>query len=556
MKELFRRLALQPILAGELVVSTLFITVLSLAAPLFVVQVLNRYVSSGFTGTLITLTIGMLVAVGLQFVLRIVRTRLASQVSSRPDSNLSRRLMKVLTRARMMSFSAVPRPSLQESVNSLQVIRNAYNAAGITAILDAPFALLFIAATLWLSPLLALIALGGMILSLLVGAVALHYSRKVSEPLQNSTIVHRGQALSIINNVETVRLYRGEAFLQPIWEKQIGALADLGQRDADIKEFNQSTSISLNVLMTVLLYAVGAVQVVNGDLSVGGLIGANILAGRAYSSTTRFVQTAYLLSRAGSAFKELGKLFRLPLEGAKGTAIPKYSGSLEFNNVFFSYPRVPAALFERLSFKLAPGQTMVVIGFNGSGKTTLTRLIMGLLEPSRGEIQVDGVNLRQIAPAWWRQQVGYLPQEPTFLNCTIREAITMAAADIDDARLSEIVNLAGLRPFLDRSPKGLNGEVANGGVELPLGIRRRLALARALAVGGRLLVFDEPTEGLDEEGCQSVYRIMNGLAREGRTMIVVSRDPRILKGADLLLDLSVKPVPALTRPNKGGGGLS
>ncbi len=556
MKELFRRLSLQPLLAGELVVSTLFITVLSLAAPLFVVQVLNRYVSSGFTGTLITLTIGMLVAVGLQFVLRIIRTRLASQVSQRPDSNLSRRLMKVLTRARMMPLNAVPRPSLQESVNSLQMIRNAYNAASITAILDAPFALFFIVATLWLSPLLALIALGGMILTLLVGGVALHYSRKVSEPLQNSTVAHRGQALSIINNVETVRLYRGEPFLQPIWEKQIGVLGDLGQRDADIKEFNQSLSISLNILMTVLLYAVGAVQVVNGELSVGGLIGANILAGRAYSSTSRFVQTAYLLSRAGSAFKELGKLFRLPLESAKGTAIPKYSGSLEFNNVFFSYPRVPAALFERLSFKLAPGQTMVVVGFNGSGKTTLTRLIMGLLEPARGEIQVDGVNLRQIAPAWWRQQVGYLPQEPTFLNCTIREAITMAAADIDDVRLNEIVNLAGLRPFLDRSPKGLNGEVANGGVELPLGIRRRLALARALAGDGRLLGFDEPTEGLDEEGCQAVYRIMNNLVRAGKTIIVVSRDPKILKGADLLLDLSVKPVPTLTRPNKGGGGLS
>lgn len=556
MKELFRRLALQPLLTGELLLATLFITMLSLAAPLFVIQVLNRYVSSGFTGTLITLTLGMLVAVGLQFVLRLLRTRLASLVSSQPDANLSRRLMQVLTRARMAPLTAVPRPILQESVNHLQVIKNAYNASAITAILDAPFALLFILATLWLSPLLALISLAGILLTLAVGGLALHYSRRVTEPLQNQSMAHRGQALAMINNGETVRLYRGESFLQPLWERQITALAELGRRDADIREFNQSLSMSLNILMTVLLYAVGAVQVVNGDLSVGGLIGANILAGRAYASTSRFMQTAYLLSRAGSAFQELGRLFRLPLEGSGGTTLANYSGALEFNNIFFSYPRTPAGLFERLNFRVGPGQTLAVVGFNGSGKTTLTRLVMGLLEPARGEIQVDGVNLRQIAPAWWRRQVGYLPQEPTFLNCTIREAITMAAGELDDARLNEIVNLAGLRPFLDRSPKGLEAEVVNGGLELPLGIRRRLALARALAVDGRVLVLDEPTEGLDEEGCQAVYRIMNSLVRDGRTLIVVSRDPKILKGADLLLDLGVKPVPTLTRIDKVGGGLS
>ncbi|MBU0676426.1 MAG: ATP-binding cassette domain-containing protein [Proteobacteria bacterium] len=554
MKEFWRRLAQRPLLTFEVVLATLFITILSLASPLFVIQILNRFVTYGFSGTLITLTLGMLVAVVLQFVLRVIRTRLAALISIRPDLNLAQRLLNTLTRSKSLPLSNIPKPRLHEVANALQQIRNAYNAAGITAILDAPFGLLFVGAAFYLSPVLALISLAGIVFSLVAASIAMVYSRRVAEPLQNAVLAHRGQMMSLVNSPDSVRAFQGEAFIKQSWEDQAGLVSRLFQRDAGIKEFNQSLTMSLNVLMTVALYAIGAMQVVRGELSVGGLIGANILAGRAFSSTTRFVQTVYLINKAERAFGELKKIFRLPVERGGGTTLSAYRGNLEVSNVFFAYPGNPVSLFERVQFRLQGGQSLGVIGYNGSGKSTLARLLVGLIEPGRGEVMVDGVSLRQVAPHWWRKQICYLPQEPSFLNGTIRECITMVNSEIDDGALAEIVRMSGLRSFLDRSPKGMETPVVNGGSELPVGIRRRLALARSLAVDGKLVIFDEPTEGLDEEGCQAVYQVLNHLIRSGKTIVVVSRDPKILKGVDFVLDVGVKPIPRLIVAKGQGSG--
>jgi ATP-binding cassette subfamily C protein LapB len=192
-----------------------------------------------------------------------------------------------------------------------------------------------------------------------------------------------------------------------------------------------------------------------------------------------------------------------------------------------------------------PGTTLVVTGKNGTGKTTLARLMVGLLSPLRGEILVDGVNLRQIAPAWWRSQIVYLPQEPTFLNGTIRDNLTLGNNDVDDAELNQIIRAADLRDFLDKTADGLETRLFESGRFLSLGIRRRLALARALMTKGMIAILDEPTEGLDADGCRAVYDVLNYLNRKGRTIIAFSNDPLIAKGAEYTLDLNEKPVPRI-----------
>lgn len=552
MKELYRRLALYPTLTSEILIATFFITLLSLASPLFVIQILNRYVTFGCSGTLITLTMGMMVAIIMQFAFRMIRTKIAAVISVEPDSELSRRVLHVLTRAKALPISNIPKPVVHETVNGLQLIKTAYNAAGINAILDAPFAVIFLLAAFFISPALALISLGGVVLSLIGGAVALKFSNRIAEQLKNSTLAHRGSVLAAANNIETVRSFRGVDFLEPTWDRQIRTLTEVQQRDADIKEFSQTQFLTINVLMSVVLYAVGAMEVVQGTLTVGALIGANILAGRAFSSTTRFVQTSYLLAKAGEAYRELEKFFKLPLEPGTGIGLASYSGTLEFKDLALALPGNKSPLFESLNLKVRPGEVLTVTGHNGAGKTSLLRLIAGLLEPSRGEILVDEVNLMQIAPEWWRGQLIYLPQEPTFLNATIRDSITMANPELDNSGLNQVVNLADLRNYLDKSPKGLETELIEGGRNLPLGIRRRIALARALATNGRLVLFDEPTEGLDIEGRRAVYAVMNKLIQEKKTMVVVSGDPVILKDAPLVLNLSRKPIPEIVTRNKRG----
>jgi ATP-binding cassette subfamily C protein LapB len=199
-----------------------------------------------------------------------------------------------------------------------------------------------------------------------------------------------------------------------------------------------------------------------------------------------------------------------------------------------------------LNFEIEAGQTIVVIGSNSTGKTTLARVAVGLLEPSRGQILADGLDLKQVAPEWWRKQIIYLPQEPTFLNATIEQNLSGINPDIDLAGLNRVIDAVGLRTFLDESSNGFDTPVVDNGRRLSVGIRRRLAFARALTTNGKLIIADEPTEGLDTDGCQAVYRLFNELSKAGRTIIAISHDQNIMKAAHTVIDLNFKPTPKVT----------
>jgi ATP-binding cassette subfamily C protein LapB len=193
-----------------------------------------------------------------------------------------------------------------------------------------------------------------------------------------------------------------------------------------------------------------------------------------------------------------------------------------------------------------PNTIVAVSGANGTGKTTLARLLAGVLEPGRGQILVDGLDLQQASLSWWRSQIAYLPQEPTLLNATIRENLLVVNPQADETRVGLAIQAAGLGRYLDESPDGLDAKVTNNGLNLSLGIRRRIALARALLSECKLAVFDEPTDGLDREGIACVYAVINDLAKRGCTIIVISHDPKIVKGAHVVVDLGIKPAPRVT----------
>ncbi len=553
MIELFRRLFKHPILSVEILTATFFIAVFNLASPIFVISVLNRYVTCGFDGTLITLTAGMLIAVALQYGFRVARTRMLGPISAGPDMQLEQKVLGVLANARAGPLERLPNARIQETMGGLQTIQSAYDVSNIIAILDAPFALLYVTATYFLSPVLALIALVGILCALAMGGFSLLHTRKVTENLQDAAMAHKGLISSAVHSSDTVRAFDGKNFLFKIWNDQIQWITTLRLKLANRKEQAQSLILTSSLLMTVALYTTGAILVVKGNLTVGALIGANILASRSYQSVVRFVQTSYLLYKARRALRKLKEFTKLPVEPESGTAIKQYKGGIQFKDLGFAYPNSTAPLFESLSLDLKAGSILVVTGKNGTGKTTLAKLIMGLLLPSRGDILIDGINLRQIAPNWLRRQMIYFPQEPTFINTTIQDNITLINPDLPGTELNRIIRAADLRDSLDRTQDGLETRLTEGGRHLSLGIRRRIALARALVTNGMLAVFDEPTEGLDADGCQAVYSVLNDLSKTGRTIITFSGDPRISKGAHYILDLNEKPVPKISKRIQGEG---
>lgn len=552
MKELLARLRAKPLLAFELLTASLFINILALTPPLFFILVFNRYVSSGFDGTLITLSTGMILAVILKSAFATARNRLAEDVPGNRESQRLHQAFLSILRSRPAALALLPQARAMEALHGPQALQAAYSPQNIGSILDAPFGLLSVGLIFLLSAQLGLATLAGLALTALFGMHGLHGVRKPSQALGEAAAAGRQVVAQALQEPDTIRAFGCRGVLVKSWNEQIQRIQSLRRSAFRIEAFSQTGAEAVGLLTRAVVIALGARLVVQGQLSVGAVIGASFLAGLPMSLVARLIRALAAVKSAQEQTAKLGLLAGLPLEPEKGLAVDSYQGRLDFSDLAFAWPQAPGPLFESLSVNLSPGSVLAVTGRNGSGKTTLARLVAGLLTPARGQIMIDGLDLRQIAPDWWRRQLVYLPQEPSFVNVSMLENIRMANPEITDEGLRAVIERSGLKPFLNAHPQGAGQIVADGGRHLSPGVRKRLALARALATDGRLAVLDDPTEALDNEGCRTMLDAVRELARGRKTVIVLCNDMRVLNLAGMFLDLNAKPVPRVTRTEDRG----
>ena len=545
MRELARRLLQRPKTAVQLLLSTVMINILGFASPVFVMLILSVYINSGFHETLVTLTLGMLIAMLMQLAFRGARSLWAGEVSREPDRMLWNRLFEVMARSRASALERVPPQYKSELAGRVQTIQDAYGATNVCAVFDAPFALLFVAAAFWLSPVLGFLALLGIIATLILGMMNVKLAKKRGDELRKASAAQKATADSAFRGAETVRAFRANRILAKSWFELEEKAAGLRKRLSALKGRQTSLLFTTNIMIRVLVYSLGAMEVVHGNLSMAGLIVGNIVVSRAMRQAGGLVGASFRFSQARTAFSELDEFFRLPMEPPSGTALREYKGGLSFKDIGFAWRGSAGPLFESLNLEVPPGSVVVVHGDNGTGKTTLARILAGLLQPTRGDVAVDGINMRQIAPEWWSRQLFYMPQEPTFLSATIRENILAANPGLNDKQLANIVDSCGLDRFLSDLENGLDTEIDAMGRNLAVGFKKRLALARAMAVDGRLALLDEPLEGLDADGAHAISATISRLIRRGTTIVAFSHDVNIIKGAHYIIDLNKKPVPGV-----------
>ena len=541
MRELIARLSAHPWLLGQLVVASVLLNTLGLASSIYTILVLNQYVSHGITGTLVTLSVGVVLAVAFEFGLRRTRMHIAATIGSESDQQLNEGAVGLILTARLPELEAIPMGQRSELLSGLRRLDQMYSPANIASLLDVPFIPMFLLALGLLSWQLALIAIA------FIGLVAAsgYWTRRALEHQhrQFSRLAAEDQALTHSANhvTETVRCFSTDALLMEQWQATDARLRSLRQRIQAQEGNLQNITQGAQTLLSVGIIGWGAPLVVAGELSVGALIGANILAARSLAPVSRFMHLLEPLGRARETTTQLQRLLKLPTETEQGHRLPRYQGSLSADQVSFSWPGQSTPVLAALDFQLAPGQVMAVTGNNGSGKTTLAKLLLGLYPPTKGRILVDDINLAGLNPRWWRDQILYLPQEPLFLNTSLRRNLTRDRADWDDDALWQVLQRVGLHSFVADHPQGLARPLTQLGQDLSPGQRRRLALARALLTDGQLVVFDEPTEGLDNDGIEIVYRIMIELAQHHKTLVIMTHDPKLISGAGLQLDLTTQP---------------
>ena len=532
----------KPVVFFEMVILTLFANVFALIPPIFVILVFNRYISSGVNATLITLSIGAIISVIFEFLFRRARHHFAEQLVEQKFMNQDKQIYDSITKAQYLPIHSADPSQLRSYFGMSDTLKTVYSASNLSLFLDVPFAFLFIAAIYFISPMLSIITLIFIIITFfLIMIFNISLRKSVGDEQQVRNI--RSQLIdTAIFFPGTVRAFDTTDSQNLAWEKYTHVFQKIRKYVSNRQNRIQTIVRSSSSILTILIISVGATMVTKGVLDIGVLIGANILAARALLPIIGLSQQVESWARTKEANNTISRINKVPLMNPDGTGINKDAIELELRDISFTYPFAHLPIFDRLNITVGPGEILCVYGGNGTGKTTLAKMLCGLMLPSSGDIFVDGINLQQISSTWWFNKIVYLPQEPDFINDTLRNNFSTYDPDLGANDIHQLLKRVDLLALTDENPEGLDQKIKNNGRRLSLGVRRRLALARALCHDGVLAILDEPTEGMDPKGASIVYNVMNELVERKCTTVVFSHDRNIVRGAHHFLNLGEKKV--------------
>ncbi len=489
----------QSALYRDVIGAALLINIFALVMPIFSMNVYDRVVPNNATDTLWMLALGVSLVFAMDFMMRLLRGHFIDLASARIDVKLSATIMERVLGMRLESKPASV-GSFSQNLRSFESVRDFIASATVTAIIDFPFALIFLLVILWISWPLVLIPIIGLILGLVYAYVIQHKMHELAETTYRASALRNASLVESLTSLETIKTQGAEGVVQNKWEQTSAFLARTNAQMRLLSASATNGAMIVTQLVSVALIIAGVYLIQQRLLTMGGLIAITMLGGRAIAPLGQAVGLLMQFQNARMSLETLDKLMAQPVERPDASAFihrPEILGDIEFRNVSFSYPGQGEAALQNVSLHIAPGEHVVVIGRTGSGKTTLQKLMLGLYQPTDGVVRIDGIDLRQLDPADLRRNVGFVGQDATLFYGTLRENISIGAPYADDSTIVAAAEVAGLTQFVNRHPKGFDMLIGERGESLSGGQRQEVAIARAVLMEPPVLIFDEPTSAMD-----------------------------------------------------------
>ena len=509
--------------------AALLVNLFALVFPMFSMNVYDRVVPNNAVETLWALAIGVVLVLGGDLFMRLLRSHFVDEASARVDVQLSATLMeKVLG----MRLEARPESvgSFAASLRGFEQVRDFIASGTVTALIDLPFALLFVFVMLWISPWLALPVVVAGLLILALGWFQQGRLHELSETTYQAGAMRNATLIESLTGIETIKAQGAEAVVQAKWERTNVFLARTGVKMRALSSAAMYSTNTLIQLVSVAIIIIGVYLIGQKDLTMGALIASSMLASRALAPAGQIVGLMMQYQGARTALDNLNRVMDKPVERPPGQTFierPQLRGEIEFRNLKFAYPGRTEAALDGLSFKIAAGEKVALIGRVGSGKSTIQRLIMGLYQPTDGAVLLDGIDLRQLDPADVRRNLGYVSQDVTLFYGTLRENIALGLPFADDSAIVAAAEIAGMSELVNRHPRGFDMPVGERGESLSGGQRQGVGLARAVLHNAPMLLLDEPTSAMDfSTEAQITSRI--GAFAQNKTVVLVTHRTSLL----------------------------
>lgn len=508
---------------------SLAINLLLLVPPLYMLQVFDRVITSRSEETLLALSVAAVLGLGLMACLDVLRSRLLAAAGIALDRMLGPRVLDGL-------LSRVKSAGFVHGLRDVNTLRGFFTGNGVLAIFDTPWLPLFLLIIFLFHPLLGAIALAGGVAMWLLAFLNERFARLPLERVQAEgrrasrfidASMRNAEVMSALGMLPAVTR-RWSHLNDVVLREQVQASA-IGARFSGWTKFTRQ-------FIQMAMLAAGAWLVVHQHVSAGVMIAATILLGRALAPVEMMVAGWRSLVEARGAWQRLEELLGAHPPAEPTTDLPVPAGRLDVERAVFGIQGGERLIIRGVSFGLAAGEALGIIGPSASGKSTLARLLVGVWKPVSGVVRLDGADVA----TWSREKlgphIGYLPQDVELFTGTVAENIARLG-EPDPAEVIRAAQRAHVHELILRLPRGYDSEIAEGGQALSPGQRQRIALARALYGNPRFVVLDEPNANLDHDGDQALMRTLHELRADGVTVVVVAHRPSLLAGADKLLVL-------------------
>lgn len=523
----------------DVLVASFFLQLLALISPLFFQIVIDKVlVHKGLT-TLEILALGLFVVFVFDVAIGGLRTYLFAHTTSRVDAELGSKLFSHLTQLPLSYFQSRRVGDSVARVRELDTIREFLTSSALTVVIDLFFAIVFLGVMYLYSPRLLLVVLATLPLyAAIVFVVAPALRKKLDEKFARGA-ENQSFLVESITGVETLKAMAVEPQMQSRWDRQLAGYVKTGFQAAMLANWGRQAIELVQKLSTVALLFFGAKFVISGSMTVGELVAFNMLASNAAGPILRLAQLAQDFQQARIAVDRLADILNAPTEpqtSASRASLPELRGNVHFDHVTFRYRPDGREVLSDIELKVREGEVLGVVGPSGSGKSTLAKLVQRLHTPERGRVLVDGVDLALVDPAWLRRQVGVVLQENILFNRSVRENIALADPAMPMQQVVAAATLAGAHEFILELPEAYDTRVDERGGNLSGGQRQRIAIARALAIDPRILIFDEATSALDAESEEIIQRNLKVMAA-GRTLIIIAHRLSAVRAADRIITL-------------------
>ncbi|MBF0295574.1 MAG: ATP-binding cassette domain-containing protein [Magnetococcales bacterium] len=520
---------------------TIIGNLMSTAMPVYVMVVYDRVIPTGSFSTGVVMLIGTLLALTIDAILRVRRLRILAYIGTKLECSLSATILNQIMGMPASLTEQVSAGNQISRIRSLEVVREVLTGPLAILFYDIPTTILFLIVLGFVSPnVIALLML--LILAMVIlGSILMPVVRQRSSVASHFSSQMQAFLTEALGRIQTIQNTHAEE----TWYKRFRDLSG----KATLANFRLiMISSHFSTLSRILTLAAGvgvmsetARSVLSSDIDrTGAVIASMLLTWRILAPLQTFFLGISKIAGVVSSVTQLNRLMELPVERGYGVipiARKQFKGEIAFARVSFRYTSDSEPALVGVSFRVAPGQVVAVIGANGSGKSTLIKMILGLYDPQAGSVLIDNNDIRQTNALQLRHAIGYLPQTCDIFFGTVAQNLRLVCPDASDAELEAATAQAGLLEEIRQLPEGFRTRLSDSRNELlSAGFKQRLSLARALLKNSSIMLFDEPANNLDATS-EALFREAVARLRGNTTIFIVTHRPSHMKMADYVLYL-------------------